>query len=883
MRTLARLRSALRTLLHKERVETELDAEIQSYVDAVADEKIASGVPPAEARRQALAESGGLEQVKQSVRDQRASTTIESIFQDIHYGLRQMRRNPAFTLTAVLTLALGIGACAAIFSLVSAVLIRSLPYGDPGQLVYLYTPNPRFNVPPENFGPAYGDFYDIKRESRSFQRITAFEQSMFSLAGQGSAQRVSAARVDGDFFQTFQALPQLGRGITPDDNQPGHESVAVVSHALWQSTFGLAPDILHRSLVLDGKGYRIIGVMPPVFDYPHNSDLPYGVPQYKTTQVWLPLALNAHQMADRDNPSGNAVARLRPDVSIAQAQAELSTIMKRLDKLHDPRMQGWGALLENFVDSTVGHVRSLLWFLLGAVGLVLLIACGNAANLLLARAAGRMRELGVRVALGAGRSRIVRQLITEALLIGLAAGVIGVAFAYLFLRVLPLFNPGDIPRLNEASLDMRVLLFIVAISLLTSVLTGVFPALVVSRINLTDFLATTGSRSVAGAHTRVQSALIIVESALVVVLLSSAGLLIRSYINVESVDTGFSQSTLTTSVQLDSHYSPQKSAGFYRNFYSRLSAIPGVIAVGGINDLPLSNSETMQLFEVAGYANQKDQLVQARWVTPGYFSAMSIPLLAGRLFSNDDTAHTSQLVIVNQSFANKYFANRNPIGGRVSTGDNHAQWSTVIGVIGDVRHTSLEESPVPQIYQPVSETDGGYVVVRTSRTPKAVAAEIRSALHAIDPNLAASDIQTMGQLESAASARRRFQTSLLTIFAAIAFLLALVGLYGLMAYSVGSRTREVGIRMALGAERSDVILLVLKKAALLLALGLISGLVASWFAARAIQAFLFGVGRHDPITVLSVCGLLAVSGLIAALIPARRAASIDPMQALRTE
>jgi putative ABC transport system permease protein len=368
------------------------------------------------------------------------------------------------------------------------------------------------------------------------------------------------------------------------------------------------------------------------------------------------------------------------------------------------------------------------------------------------------------------------------------------------------------------------------------------------------------------------------------VLLSSAGLLIRSYINVESVDTGFSQSALTTSVQLDPHYSqPQRRAGFYRSFYSRLSAIPGVIAVGGINALPLSNSETMRLFEVEGYANQKDQWVEGRWVTPEYFSAMSIPLLAGRLFSNDDTTHTAGLAIVNQSFANKYFANRNPIGGRVSIDDRHVQWSTVIGVIGDVRHTSLEESPVPQIYQPVSETDGGYVVVRTSRTPKAVAAEIRSALHAIDPNLAASDIQTMGQLEFAASARRRFQTSLLTIFAAIALFLALVGLYGVMAYSVGRRTREVGIRMALGAERSDVMLLVLKKAALLLALGLSSGLVASWFAARAVQAFLFGVDRHDPITVLSVCGLLAVSGLIAALIPARRAASIDPMQALRTE
>jgi putative ABC transport system permease protein len=307
------------------------------------------------------------------------------------------------------------------------------------------------------------------------------------------------------------------------------------------------------------------------------------------------------------------------------------------------------------------------------------------------------------------------------------------------------------------------------------------------------------------------------------------------------------------------------------------------MAVGGINDLPLSNSETMQLFKVEGYANQKDQLVQARWVTPGYFSAMSIPLLAGRLFSNGDTAHTSQLAIINQSFASKYFSNRNPIGGRVSTDDHHVQWSTVIGVIGDVRHTNLEESPAPQIYQPVSDTDGGYVVVRTSRPPKSVAAEIRSALHAIDPNLAASDIQTMGQLESAASARRRFQTSLLTIFAAIALAIALVGLYGLMAYSVGSRTREIGIRMALGAERSNVMLLVLKKAALLLALGLISGLVASWFAARVVQAFLFGVGRHDPITILSVCGLLAVSGLMAAMIPARRAASIDPMQALRTE
>jgi predicted permease len=357
--------------------------------------------------------------------------------QDLRYGVRTLSRSPGFSITAVLTLALGIGACTAIFSLVNAVLIRSLPYGDPGRLVYLYTPNPRYNLPPEDFGPAYGDFYDIKRESRSFQSMTAFDQSMFNLAEQGSAQRVSAARVDGDFFETFQATPKIGRTITADDNQPGHERVAVISHALWQSMFGSASDILHRSLVLDGKNYQIVGVMPPEFEYPHNSDLPGGVPQYKTTQVWLPLALNPHQMAERDNFGGNAVARLKPGVSIAQAQAELSTIMTRLDKLHDPQMQGRGALLENFVDSTVGQVRSLLWLLLGAVGLVLLIACGNAANLLLARAAGRMRELGVRVALGAGRGRIVRQLLTETLLLSILACGSGIGIGCVSVSALP--------------------------------------------------------------------------------------------------------------------------------------------------------------------------------------------------------------------------------------------------------------------------------------------------------------------------------------------------------------------------------------------------------------------------------------------------------------
>jgi predicted permease len=878
-----RIIAQFRGLLANKRAEEELAREVGSHLTLLADDFERRGMSPEEARLAALRAYGGVEQAKQAHRDARSVLLIEQIIMDVRYSMRTLSKSPGFAITAVLTLALGIGACTAIFSLVNAVLIRSLPYGDPSRLVYLYTPNPQYKLPVEVFSPFYADFYDLKKESRSFQDMTAFGQSVFSLASQGTAQRASAARVDGDFFATFQATPEVGRAIGAADDQPGREKVAVISHALWQSMFGAAGDILHRSLLLDGMSYQIVGVMPQGFEYPHYSDVPYGNSQYKTTQIWIPLALTPQQRADRDAASGNAVARLKPGVSIAQAQAEMAAIMVRLDKLHNPQMRGWGALVQDFVDSTVGHVRSLLWLLLGAVCIVLLIACGNAANLLLSRAVGRMRELGIRVALGAGHGRISRQLLTDATLIGVGAGTIGVGLAFLFLRILPRLDPGNIPRLNQASLDMRVLLFTVGVSLLTSVLCGILPALAVSRINLTDFLATTGNRSVTGAHTRVQSTLIVFESALVVVLLAGAGLLIRSYINVESVDTGFSPSTVSMNVDLDARYShSQQRISFFRHLFAKLEAIPGVQSVGGINYLPLSNSESLGMFQVDGYPNDKNQIAEGRWVTPQYFSAMRIPLVAGRTFTNAESSGL-QTVVINQAFAKKYFANRNPIGGRINTDEHNVQWSTVVGIIADVRHSSLEEPAAPQIYHPADTFDGGYIAVRSALSLKALAAEMRSTLHAIDPNLAAGDIQTMGELESVASAQRRFQTSLLSVFAGIALFLALLGLYGLMAYSISRRTREVGIRMALGAQRTDVMMLVLKRAALLLGLGLTSGLVASWFATRAIRAFLFGVGQHDPVTILSVCALLAVCGLIAAIIPARRAASIDPMEALRMD
>jgi predicted permease len=877
MRKVRAFRLRILGLFNGRRSDDDFSAELESHIALHTDDGIRAGLTQEEARRQALLRLGGAEQTRQAHRQQRTLPWLDSVLQDTRYGLRTLRRSPGFTVTAVLTLALGIGACTAIFSLVNAVLIRSLPYGNPERLVYLFTPNPHIPVPPDVMTPSYADFYDLKQQSRSFADMTAFEQATFNLALGGSVERMGAARVDERFFATLQSTPALGRAIGADDNQPGHDRVAVISHSLWHSMFAGRADILEHSLLLDGANYKIIGVMPPSFQYPSSSDLANGVASSKTTHIWIPLALTSKQKMDREPGSDEVIARLRPGVSMSQAQLEMSTIMTRLDALHTG-LRGWGALIKGFLDSNLGPVRPLMWLLLGAVFLVLLIACGNAACLLLARAANRMRELGMRVALGAGRSRIIRQLLTESLQIGLAAGSLGVGLAWLFLRILPRLDPGNIPRLNQATLDMRVLLFTVGVSLLTSLLTGVLPALAISRVSLTGFLTSNPART----HSRSQSALIVVEAAMVVVLLACAGLLIRSYLNVESVDTGFSPSTVTMNLLLDARYAQlEQRRAFFANLIGKISALPGVNVAGGINYLPLTHSESLGYFSVDGFANQKDQMAEGRGITPQYFSAMNIPLIAGRFFTENDVSSASPPTIVNQQFAKVYFANRNPIGGRISTDDNHSQWSTIVGVVADVRHTSLEETPQPQMYVP--DYDGGSIVVRSILPPSVLVAEIRTTLKSIDPALGLADIRTMADLISDASAQRRFQTTLLTVFAGMALFLAMVGLYGLMAYSVSRRSRELGIRMALGAQRADVTVLILKKAAFLLGLGLVSGLACSWMATRTIKSFLFGVGAHDPATILLVCVLLAICGFIAALTPARRAASIDPVQSLRAE
>ena len=883
-----RIIAKLRSLVANEHAEEDLAREVASHLTLLADEFERRGMSPEKARLAARRAYGDVEQAKQAHRDERSLWWIEQTTQDLRYGLRTLSKSPGLSITAVLTLALGIGACTAIFSLVNAVLIRSLPYGDPERLVYLFSPNPSLKIPAEVICPSYGDFNDLKLEAKSFENMSNFEQAQFSVSQLGTTQSIGGARVDGDFFSTLQSTPEIGRTFAQDENQPANAKVAIISHALWVSMFGARPEVLNRSIQLDGANYQIVGVMPPEFEYPFKFDLPYGDSHIASTQIWVPLALSPKARASRGLGNNVSFARLRSGVSIHQAQAEMTGIMARLDKEYAPDARDadipreWGALVEGFTGISIGPVRPLMRLLLAAVGLVLLIACGNVANLLLARAAERARELGVRAALGAGRGRMVRQLLTESMLIGIGGCTVGIVLAVLFLRLLPKFDPGNIPRLNEASLDARVLLITIGGSLLTSLLAGLMPAIAASRVELTEFLKSHAMHGSSTRHSRLQSALIVAQTAMVVVLLAGAGLLIRSYINVESVDTGFARSAVTFHVSLDQRYKPQEQLDVYRELMTKLEALPGAQSVGGVSNLPLTNSESIGFLWVEGFPNKEFQQSEGRSVTPHYFEAMEIPLIAGRYFTDADSTG-KRPTIINQKFAATYFPNRNPIGGHISTDQNHAQWSTVVGVVADVRHMSLEEEPQPQMYSASYDFGDESIAVRSTLPPATVANEIRATLKSIDPNIAATDIHTMGDLVSAATARRRFQTSLLTVFAGIALIMALVGLSGLMRFSVNRRTREMGLRMALGAGRSDVLLLILRDASILVVCGLSLGLACTWIATRLLRSFLFGVGQHDPFTIVTVSALLAVCGLLAAFVPALTAASIDPMEALRTD
>jgi predicted permease len=801
---------------------------------------------------------------------------------DLTYGVRLFRKSPAFTLVAWFTIALGIGATCGVFSLINAVLLRSLPYADAERLVYIWTPNPRFKEIPPEMAPFAVDFFAWQASQHSFTEITMFDQERFRVVGPDAAQQIGGATVAGNFFHTLGVKPELGRGIEPADDQPGHQHMAVISDALWHSRFAAASNVLGKNLVLNRESYTIVGVMPPKFRYPHSADFPYSDADIPATDCWIPMALTAQQKSDAMGNGGITIGRLKPGINLKQAQAEMTTLEARLDPvIHKDPWKGWVALVRPFIDTAVGPVRPLLRLLFGAVALVLLIACSNVANLLLARAAGRVHEMGLRTALGAERSRLIRQMLTEAVLTAFGGGALGVLLASLGLRVVLRVHPFDIPRLDETSLDIRVLLFTAGISLLTGLGFGLLPALAASRVNVLSLLKEGGNKGIAGTSNRLRNSLIVTQVALSVILLAGAGLLIRSYLNVQSVDTGFAPSTVTVNLTMDESYgTPEKLREYFRNLMGQVDQLPGVVSAGLVSALPLSHRESISTVEIKGRAVKKDSTTDARSATVSYFESMGIRLLDGRFFMDQALPGREPEIVVSQSFAKLYFPGERALGHQYQAGNG---WQTIVGVLADVRHTSLEESGRPTVYGPFMQSPDShaFLAVRTASSPEQLIGSISKIVRSIDPNIIPEHAGTMRQLMSQATSQRRFQTVALSVFAAVAVFLALVGLYGLMAYSVKQRTAEIGIRIALGAPASRVLGMVLWKGLAMVSTGLVIGLAGAAAVTRLGATWLYGVSSTDPVTFVLVPVLILLVAVGACLIPAWKATRIDPVTALR--
>ena len=725
---------------------------------------------------------------------------------DLKYGVRTLPATPGFTAVCLLIIAIGIGATVATFSLVNAVLLRSLPFGQPERLVYLWSPNSNFKGVPEELGPNVPDFCDWQRRSQSFSSLSMVRRSAVNLIRERSSVRIEAALVTGSFFKTLEAWPAVGSsfGQTGDRSskieQAIDEHTAVISHSLWQSQFGSDANILGKQIQLNRNRYTVIGIMPEGFSYPSNGDIPLTESELRGTDVWLPLVYSPAQRTDRTNFQSvdAAIGRLRDGVSARRAQTELRAIQSRLDPLYPEMWRGFTALARPLVETIVGPVAKMLWLLLGAAALVLLIAVGNVSSLLFARTATRAHELGIRTALGAERTRILRQLLTEALLLSCAGGALGAFFAYAAVHILTKLNPGGIPRFDTATVDTRALLAALLLSLVTGVLAGFLPALAGSRLTINELLRRGGNR-VTSTSKHIRFALIVMEVALSVVLLAGSGLLIRSYLRLAAVDPGFSPGTLTFRLQLDNKYNrPEQQANFYKAFLQKLETIPGVASAGASNGVPLSHYESVTSVDIRGFG-EANEMVETRSVTPDYLRAIGTPLLRGRSLQLRDVNAKAPVSLVNESFVEMYFRNRDPLGGhlRMGIGDrSQMPWLTIVGVVQDSRQNTLEEPSRPQILQPSEYGDN--FAVRCSVPVAQVVRQARAALRSLDPALGLGSVRTMGERMAESKARRRFQTVLLTGFAAVAVALAAVGLYGLLSYSVKQRRAEIGIRLASG-------------------------------------------------------------------------------------
>lgn len=815
---------------------------------------------------------------------------METLWQDLSYGLRSLAKNPAFTLVAVLSLAIGIGANSAIFSVTNALLLKPLPYKDADRLVILWNRSPGLNIERDWF--SLGQYLDIKIENRVFENVAVTLGGSYNLTGEGIPEHVEGARVSSSLFQMIGAQAQFGRVLLSEDDEKGKAPNVVLSNAFWQRRFGSDPGVIGKTLRLNDNNFTIAGVLAPGISL-HKEVMP-TLNGIQRVDVFLPLPVSDADRANRGGEDFNVFAKLKPGVTVAQAQAEMDALTARMKQQYPQFYPANGGLTFSVVpllEQVVGDIRLALYVLLGAVGLVLLIACVNVANLLLARASVRQKEIAIRAAVGASRPRLIRQLLTESILLALGGGILGLGMAIVIVKILRLFGSANIPRLPEIGVDGRVLAFTFLVSLMTGVIFGLVPAWRISQVDLNDVLKDGGRSSSGSGHNRIRNLLVVLEIAMALVVLICAGLLIRSYQHVLKANPGFNPNgvfSLRLSLPAARYTTPESVYNFYKQLGERVRQLPGVESAGSSLVLPLSSySAAWGPIKVEGYVPKSSSemiISNERFVSPDYLRTMGLPLIKGRYFDERDIRGAEDVTLVNEQFAQRFWPNEDPIGKRVERGGN-GKWRKVIGVVRDEKQVSLEDEPLISLFHPIDQFNirTRYLVARTSAAPEQLLASVKNEVRALDPELPVYDVDTMEQRLHDALARRRFAMQLLGVFAVVAMILAAIGIYGVMSYWVNQRTHEIGIRMALGAEPLNILQLVIRQALILVSIGISLGLAGAFAFTRVMKSLLFGVSTTDVLTFAAISLLLGIIALLASYLPARRAAKVAPIIALRYE
>ena len=802
---------------------------------------------------------------------------LTSVVRDLRYALRSLGRNPGFACVSVLALALGIGANSAIFTVVNSVLLQPLRFQKPEQLVLVRERNLKAGFPEFSLSP--GNYLGYRDQNHTFSGIAAFSEAGFNLAGGGEPERLRGTSVTVEFFDVLGRRPAMGRNFTAQEGQLGSHRVAILSHGLWQRRFAGSRDVLGQTVKMNDELYTVIGVMPAAFQFPGR------------TEIWTPLAMDLKEWQQRGGHYLNGVGRLKAGVTLASAQTDLNGIAARAERQFPDSNAGWDTKIGSLQEAAVGKIRPALWTLTAAVGFVLLIACVNLANLLLSRSAARRREMGVRSSLGAGRWRLIRQLLTESVLLASLGAAVGLAIAWAGTRMLVTLDPDILPRAGEIALDGRALGFTAAIAVLTGILFGLAPAIHMAKADLMAALRDGGRGNAIGfRRNRLRSALVIGEVALALVLLSGAGLLMRSFYHLQSMDPGFDPHgmlTFETNLPEAKYPSNEAKAVFYQRALERIRNMPGVTAAGAAQIFPLAGDDYILSFVQVGKPPLPPDVHQSAMyyaATPGYLRALRIPIKRGRDFTEHDNAAGPAVAIISESMARQFYAKEDPLGQRIQMG-NRSKPAEIVGIVGDVRDEELESKGRPAVYEPAAQVPFGdaYFGIRAAGDPAALIRAVRATMHELDAELPLDAVGTVDALVATSLSQRRFAMLLMAIFAGLALLLAMVGIYGVIAYAVTQATQEIGIRMALGARRGDVLGMVFGYAGVLIAAGIAIGMGAALGTGRYLASQLFEVKPTDPATYAAVAGVLLGTAMLACAIPALRAMRVDPLVALRNE